>query len=52
MAALAGTEAASVSDVSLGVDPPRHTAMPAALASAKVQQVGRVGDVVEHECIN
>jgi len=45
-------KAARVSDVSPGVGPPRHTAMPAAPAGAEVQQVGRVCDVVQRECIN
>ena len=43
---------ASVSDVSPDVGPPRHTVMPAAPAGVEVQQVGRVCDVVQRECIN
>ena len=45
-------KAARVSDVSPVVGPPRHTAMPAAPAGVEVQQVGRVCDVVQRECIN
>ena len=45
-------KAARVSDVSPGVGPPRHAAMPAAPAGAKVQQVDRVCDVVQRECMN
>ena len=45
-------KAASVSDASPGVGPPRHTAILAAPAGVEVQQVGRVCDVVERECIN
>ena len=53
MVELAVPKAASVSDVSPGVGPPRHhTAMPAAPAGVEVQQVGRVCDVVERDCIN
>ena len=52
MVELAGLEAASAGGVSPAVGPPRSTVVPAALAGVKGQQVGRVGDVVEHECIN
>ena len=45
-------KAARVSDVSPGVGPPRHTAMLAAPDGVEVQQVGRVCDVVQRECIN
>ena len=45
-------KAASVSDASPGVGPPRHTAILAAPAGVEVQQVGRVCDVVQRECIN
>ena len=45
-------KAASVSDVFPDVGPPRHTVMPAAPAGVEVQQVGRVCDVVQRECIN
>ena len=52
MVALAVPKAASVSDASPGVGPPRHTAILAAPAGVEVQQVGRVCDVVQRECIN
>ena len=52
MVELAVPKAASVSGVSPGVGPPRHTAMPAAPAGVEVQQVGRVCDVVERDCMN
>ena len=52
MAGLAGTEATSASGVSPAVAPPRNTVVPAALAGVEGQQVGRVGDVVERECMN
>jgi hypothetical protein len=52
MVGLAVPKAASVSCVSESGRPPRHAAMPAAPAGADVQQVGRVFDVVERECIN
>jgi hypothetical protein len=52
MVELAVPKAASVSDASPGVGPPRHTAILAAPAGVEVQQVGRVCDVVQRECIN
>ena len=52
MVELAVPKAASVSDASPGVGPPRHAAMPAAPAGAKVQQVDRVCDAVQRDCIN
>ena len=55
MVELAVPKAASVSDASPGVGPPRHTAIlaaPAGVVSVEVQQVGRVCDVVQRECIN
>ena len=51
MVELAVPKAASVSDASPGVGPPRHTAILAAPAGVEVQQVGRVCDVVQRECI-
>ena len=52
MVELAVPKAASVSDASPGVGPPRHTAILAAPAGVEVQQVGRVCDLVQRECIN
>ena len=52
MVELAVPKAGSVSGVSLGVGPSRNAAVRTAPAGAKVQQVGRVCDVVERECIN
>jgi hypothetical protein len=52
MVELAVPKAASVSDASPGVGPPRHTVILAAPAGVEVQQVGRVCDVVQRECIN
>ena len=52
MVELAVPKAASVSDASPGVGPPRQTAILAAPAGVEVQQVGRVCDVVQRECIN